>query len=468
LIATFALLAWPAVALVLYRLLPLGLATLWTILGGQLLLPAGTEAVMKIPMIPQFDKASIPNLCALIGCVVAARRLPRILPAIGVPEVLITACLLGGFITSELNGDDVVFAHFVLPGVGLYDAVSTAEASFVSLIPFFLGRQFLRGSSDILAILEISVVAGLIYSIPMWFEIRFSPQLHYWLYGYYSSNFIQEMRADGGFRPMVFMGHGLAAAFFIMSSTVAAAALWRTRVRVFHRSSAVATVYLGVLLVMCKSFGALLYALVLVPLVRFVKPMLQLRIASLLVIVAIAYPMLRSYDLVPTQFILDSVSKIDESRSASLGTRFQFEDILLKRASERILFGWGRYGRSRLYTDYGDDYILADGYWVITLGQFGVFGFLAQFGLLSICVLRSVAACKLLKSMSEKVHLAALSLILAVNVLDLIPNSGLIPWTWLVAGALLGRSEAILARKSQKAFVPETRSANLQKIGSSI
>lgn len=457
---TFALFFWPVVALVLYRLLPLQLATIWTILGGQLLLPAGSEALFKIPMVPLFDKASIPNMCAFVGCLLVARRGVRLLSSIGLIDGLIVAYLFSGLITSELNGDDIVFTGAVLPGVGIYDAISNAEATFISLLPFFLGRQFLRGSTDIVAILETLVVAGLIYSIPMWFEIRFSPQLHLWVYGIESSPFIQEMRADGAFRPMVFMGHGLLAAFFIMASTVAATALWKTRVRVLGLSSAGATAYLSVLLVMCKSFGALLYGLVLVPLVRFATPKLQLRVALLLVVIAIPYPMLRLYDLVPTKFILETVSQVDEARAASLQTRFEFEDKLLQRASQRMLFGWGRYGRSRLYTAGGDDYSLSDGRWVITLGQFGMFGFLAEFGLLSMCVMRAAAACKLTGSRAEKIQLAALALILAANIIDLIPNSGLIPLTWLVAGAVLGRSEAILARKA----TPRTSSQS-QKIG---
>ena len=48
--AYVALLAWPVVAIVLYATRPLVQATLWTMLGAQLLLPVGT--FFKIPMIP--------------------------------------------------------------------------------------------------------------------------------------------------------------------------------------------------------------------------------------------------------------------------------------------------------------------------------------------------------------------------------------------------------------------------------
>ena len=57
----------------------------------------------------------------------------------------------------------------------------------------------------------------------MLFEIRMSPQLHRWLYGYYPFGFITQMRY-GGFRPSVFMENGLVCAFFAMTAMVAATA----------------------------------------------------------------------------------------------------------------------------------------------------------------------------------------------------------------------------------------------------
>jgi hypothetical protein len=422
---------------------------------------------LKIPMVPQFDKASIPSMSAFIGCLFAARRAPRIFRSFGITEVLITGYLISPVITSELNGDALVFGKTVLPGVGLYDAISAAEAAFISLLPFFLGRQFLRGPADNLAILKILVVSGLLYSLPILFEVRFSPQLHYWLYGAYSSEMGQAMR-DGGFRPMVFMGHGLLAAFFMMTTAVAAAALWRTRVSVFGLPSAAVNVYLGVTLFLCKSFGALLYGIALVPLIRFVKAKALVRLALLLITIATFYPMLRSFDLVPTKLMVDSASSISADRADSLNTRFEFENLLLERASERLLFGWGRFGRSRLYSESGGDMSVSDGHWVITLGQFGLFGFVAEFGLLSIGVIRAAAAFRILESPAEKIYLSAVALILAVNVLDLIPNAGLIPWTWLLAGALLGRSEAILATNPRKRRLPKNRHEPLQNIPSSV
>ena len=445
-LAMIAICLWPAVAISLFRTLPLRLATLWTILGGQLLLPVG--AAIKFEMIPQFDKMSVPNLCAFIGCLILARGRKKIAASIGLTELLMAVFVIGPAITSELNGDVIIIGDRVLPGVGIYDGISTVETSLISLMPFFLGRRYLRGAADNLAILEVIVVAGLMYSIPLLFEIRFSPQLHYWVYGYYPTDFIQQMR-EGGYRPMVFMGHGLLAAFFVMTVAVSAAALWRIRVQIFKLPPAGVTIYLSVLLFLCKTLGATVYGLIFVPLMRFANPRTLMRIAQILAVIALLYPTLRSFDVFPTKLLVSGASSVSVERAESLKFRFDNEDSLLKRASERLLFGWGRYGRSRVYAEWGQDISITDGHWVLTLGQFGVFGFLAEFGLLTIGILRASAALRFAKSESEKVCLAALAIIVSVNIVDLLPNSGLIPWTWLLAGALLGRVEALRATITQ-------------------
>jgi hypothetical protein len=447
--AFFSLIAWPVVALWLYLSRPVGAATVWTILGGYLLLPVGT--FFKIEMVPQFDKSSIPNLCALVGCIIFTRRPPRLWSRMGVVEILILLCVVGPLVTSLLNGDPIFVGDKVLPGVGAYDGFSALLFQVITLIPFFLGRAFLRNAADTLQVFYVLSLAGLAYSLLLLFEIRFSPQLHNWIYGYYPSDFIQVMRENGSFRPMAFMGHGLVAAFFAMTAAVASATLWRAQVRILRFASpGTVAAYLSAVLVLCRSGAASVYGLVLVPLTRWTKPRFQMRIALAFVVVALLYPLLRSFDVFPTNTIVEVSRAIDEARAGSLQYRFDQETQLLNRASQRILFGWGRYGRNRVYVELENggagDSSVTDGLWVITLGQFGLVGFLAEFGLLAISVFRAANALKFAESFRESLFLSALALIVGINVVDLLPNSALSPWTWLLAGSLLGRSEMILAR----------------------
>jgi hypothetical protein len=441
----------------LYSSRPVGRAIIWTILGGYLLLPVG--ASIKIEGIPPFDKVSIPIVAALIGCLLVARNKVRLWNRFGLAEVLILILLISPFITSELNGDAIAIGRIVLPGVGYYDALSASVRQFIFLLPFILGRQFLGSSADNGDILRILAIAGLAYSLPVLFEIRMSPQLHTWIYGYFPQEFgfVQQIRW-GGFRPVVFLGHGLLVAFFVMTTAVAAAALWRTQTRIVRLAPAGVTAYLSVVLVLCKTLGALTYGIFLVPLVRWANPHLQVRVAAVLVIVVLAYPMLRATNVFPTTLMVDTISAMDTDRAASLKSRFDQEAELLVHASKRIWFGWGRWGRSRVHdSETGQDVSITDGRWIITMGSFGLIGFLAEFGLLVLPVFRAAAALKYAESTHDRIFLAALTIIVAINSVDLLPNSSISSWTWLLAGALLGRAELLgtLAQQGKLAWRPK-------------
>jgi hypothetical protein len=441
--AFLTLLSWPLVTLWLYRARPINQAMLWTILGAWLLLPVGAE--IKIPGVPQFDKVSIPNIGALIGCVVVARHPIRFWNRFGLAEVLLLMSLIGPFITSKLNDDPILIGVRILPALSNYDAISAVVGEFIFLIPFFLGRQLLRASADNVEILRAMTIAGLLYTIPILFEIRMSPQLHAWFYGYFPHDEFGQQVRNGGFRAVVFLGHGLWVAFFVMMSTIAASALWRTRTRVLRLPPAGVAAYLAAILVLQKSMGALIYCGVAVPLVRFTRPRFQLRVATVLVSIALLYPMLRMAHLFPTSVLVNASTFVSGERADSLEFRFENEERLLQRASQRLIFGWGGWGRNRLYDEYGKDTSVVDGHWIAMIGAFGLFGFVGKFGLLCLPVFRALSALKFARSIPDKVYLAALALMLSINIVDLLPNSTLSPWSWLLAGALLGRAETLYA-----------------------
>jgi hypothetical protein len=457
--STFALVSWPIVAFVLYQTRPVNQATLWTILGGWLLLPVG--AAIKFEMVPQFDKMSIPNLAALIGCMLVMKGSLRLWHRFGLPEVLLLMWLVGPFITSELNTDPLVYGLVVLPAETKYDALSAVVFQFIFIIPFFLGRQLLRGSADTEAMLRAFAIGGLIYSIPMLFEIRMSPQLHTWVYGYFPHSFAQQIR-DGAFRPVVFTEHGLAVAFFGMTAAVAAAALWRTRNKILRLPPGGVTAYLCTVLLLCRSLGSLIYGIVLIPIVRCAKPKLQVRFAAVLAAIAFSYPVLRSADLVPTEIMTTVAQLVNEERAHSLRTRLVNEQQLLEHASERALFGWGRFGRHRILdAEQGKDVSTTDGHWIVTIGQYGLIGFVAEFGLLALTVFRAAAALRFAQAARDQVYLAALALLVGINMIELLPNSTLTAWTWLLAGGLLGRAEAL---RSAFCF-PSSSNSNLERNG---
>ena len=149
----------------------------------------------------------------------------------------------------------------------------------------------------------------------------------------------------------MFLGHGLLVAFFIMTSAVAAATYWRVDSKVLRIPAAGGTIYLSFLLLLCKTLGASdLWGGSGAP-GAFHGPHTQLRITLVLVTIALLYPALRAGDLIPTRTMVEMARSIDEDRAESLQFRFENEDQLLDRAWQRFLFGWGRFGRNRVYDE---------------------------------------------------------------------------------------------------------------------
>lgn len=449
-IAYSALLIWPLVSIALYLSLSLCQATVATILGAYLLLPVGTN--IKFEMLPPIDKNTVPAVCALVGCLIFSKRAEpnRRTGTTGFGFVvgsLTLTYVLGAFVSSLLNSDPILVGERFLPGTGIYDGVSAIEAAIIAVIPFYLGRKYFSSSSDSVEILRLLVIAGLIYSLLMLFEIRFSPQLHHWLYGFHPTDFQQQIRGES-FRPMVFTGHGLVATLFLMTAGAASAAMAKAQYPVWSFPASSANIYLSAVLVLCRSAGAIVYGAISVALIWLASPRMQVRVAVVLVTFSLGYPILRSLNLVPTNFIVDIAQSAGDERGRSLAYRFLNEDLLLDRASQRPFFGWGRYGRNRVYDpETGKDLAVSDGKWIQTFGQFGFLGFISEFGLLSLAVYRAILAVRLCQNRRERIFLGALSLIVGLSVVDLLPNSTLRPWTWFICGALLGRGENCVAAR---------------------
>jgi hypothetical protein len=434
-----ALLAWPLVSISLYRTQSVGRATILTILGAFLLLPA--EIIMKVETIPALDKTTIPNVCALLGCLLLSRR-KRVRGRFGIFELLAITYITSPFLTSVVNGDPVVAGTRIIPGVDYYDGISAVLSQILAILPFFIGRHYLQRVTDGEDILRILSAAGLVYSLPMLFEIRMSPQLSNLIYGYFPSSFSTEGRY-GGFRPVVFMSNGLAVAFFTMTALLASLSLWRAKVTVRIVPAATSTPYLAVVLVLCKTLGVLVYTIVAAPLIGLAKPKTCVRVAALLVSIGLLYPLLRIENVFPDKFLVAFAEKFSEERANSLLTRFEQEQQLLERSSERPILGWGRFGRSRVYDEYGKDLSLTDGQWIITLGQFGIVGFIAQFGLLALPVLRALAALKFVETAPHRLFFCTLALIVSFGLVEQLPNASLSAWSWLLAGSLLGTAEHV-------------------------
>ena len=153
--------------------------------------------------------------------------------------------------------------------------------------------------------------------------------------------------------------------------------------------------------------------------------------------VAFSYPILRSLDLVPHEQLVAGAATISERRADSLGVRFRNEQEMLDKGLQRPWFGWGNWGRNRIYDTYGVNRTLSDGYWVITLSSRGIVGYLATYIIFIAPIYLLWLQSRRQKTMEVSPITAGIALVLSVNYLDLVPNAPLTPLTWLFIGVLL-------------------------------
>jgi hypothetical protein len=453
------LLIWPAIAAALFRRLPVERALIWSILGAYLILPP--RATFDFPLVPALDKESIPNLAAFLCCVVMLRRRVPLLPDSATGRIVILLFVVSPIGTVLTNADAIPYAAGVLPGLRIHDSISVVINQAIAILPFFLARRLLATEAAQREILLALVLAGLAYSLPMLLEVRLSPQLNTWIYGFFQHDFIQMMR-QGGFRPIVFLPHGLWAAFFALMALIAALALWRTASAERQAPLMLAAGYLAVLLVLCKSMAVLAYAACLAPLVRLAGRRMQIRAAAALALIAVLFPLLRGADLVPIDAMLAQAEQVSVERAASLAFRFGNEDLLLDHANAKPLFGWGGWGRNRVYDpNTGKDLAVTDGRWIIVIGSFGWCGYIAEFGLLALPLLLLAREARRTPAAALSPHAGPLALILGINMIDMLPNATLIPFTWLLAGALLGHAEALRSRAPDAASSGEPAASAL-------
>lgn len=445
LLALAALIVWPVGAWALFRLLPFERALIWSILGAYLLLPP--VANFDFPLIPPLDKSSIPNLTAFfIVTFVLGRKIP-IFSGSPTIRLLLILFIASPIATTVLNGDPLEFAgDFFIPGLPITDALAEVVKQTIFLLPFFLGRQFLRTEAAQREILIALVLGCLAYSLPMLVEIRLSPQINVWIYGFFPHEFGQQIRF-GGFRPVVFLIHGLFVAFFTLTAVIAAFGLWRSEPRGRRAPFFWSGVYLTGILVLCKTVGVLVYAVLALPAVLLAGRRTQIIFSGAIAAVVLLYPLLRGTDLIPVQAMVTKAAEIQAERAQSLDYRLRNESEVLAHAQERPIFGWGGFGRNFARDPVtGDTDTVLDGRWIIVISTFGWCGYIVEFGLLALPLVMLAWRSRGIPAARLSPYAGPLALILAFNMFDLLPNSPLTPFTWLLAGALLGHAEALARR----------------------
>ena len=333
-------------------------------------------------------------------------------------------------------------------GLGAYEGVaSVLDRILLWGVPWFIGRLYF-GSVSRLRDLAIGIfIGGLIYMPFCLFEVVMSPRLHRIIYGFHPHVFGQAKRG-GGWRPVVFMEHGLMTAMWMTSATLCGLLVIKGKcLRLPWAKPALlwgTWFALAATTVLCKSTGALFLLLLGVGLYfgsRLIRSRLPL---YLLIALPLAYMVLRGTGLWTGQNLVDAAARVASvERAGSLEFRIKNENVLIEKALSRPALGWGRFRRSFVRDDAGEIVSVPDGLWVLAIGQDGVLGlvFLSLVLLVpELCFLRLFPPSRW--NEPSVGALAGLQILIGLYMIDNLLNNMFNPAFLLACGGLAGLSSS--------------------------
>ncbi len=433
--AYIALVSWPVFMLFLFKRFSVEKAILISIIGSYLFLPASFE--INFPGFPALNKTTVTTLSILV--ILFFRKGGLGFRSLDKKSMfLLFLFMLSPFITALLNTS----RYLHLPGVTLYDGLSQSINSFLVFLPFLVGAKYFNTFESQKLLFRFLIIACLIYLPLMLFEVRMSPQLHRMVYGFFPHSFLQQVRFDG-FRPVVFLGHGLLVSMFVAVCLMALSTSIKAKVKLINFDYKIIFLAIFVVLILSKTYGALILYIFGAVVLFLLKPRLIATVSLCVVVLYLAYPFLSANKVFPHEAIVSSVNILSPDRAQSLEFRFFHETKLLAHANEKPIFGWSSWGRNRVYDpETFQDLSVTDGRWIITLGTSGWFGFLSEFYFIFISMWYAIKISKKSNSFPREkmVFLSGHLLIVTMILIDQIPNASLSYFYWFLIGSLYGVS----------------------------
>ncbi len=280
------------------------------------------------------------------------------------------------------------FASSMTNGLGAYDGFSSLISRSMDWgAPYFIGRLYLNNFSGLRQLAVGIFIGGLVYIPCCLFEIATHVNLHGLIYRF------TVRAADiryGGYRPSVFQRNGLVLGTWMMFASLMGIVLWRTKTvrQILNIPVSWLVVALVVTFILVKATGAavlLLVALAIVLTGMWYNTGLLMWIFLGGIFIYLFLGVIGDF---PGQQIIDFLGHFfDPDRLQSLGFRFLNENMLSEKARERILFGWGGFGRNLLYKEGGYAITITDSLWIIAFGQNGLVGLISVFTTLLLPVL---------------------------------------------------------------------------------
>ena len=439
-LAFLAILVWPVICLAAFARFKPTIAVLTAFMGSMLFLPEKTELVVPFQPLGKQEVAAIGALLGVLLVGAARRKLIAAKPLRGA-ELWILVMMVGAFGTSMVNKEPLNHGVAFLPPLSTWEAVSVGVGDvYTYLIPFVLGRALFTTREDAKTLLKAIQLGAIVYVPFIFIEILLSPQMHNWVYGFAQHDFIQTVR-DGGYRPMVFMNHGLGLTLFLAAAVLAGLVLTLAKTpTVFRLRGRHVAVALLIVLLACKSVGAAIFAFLFGGVLHFFAPKWQLRVLMAFSLLVFLYPVSRATEVFPHKELIKVFKDtFGTERAASMEYRFTNEAKLSEHASKKVLYGWGRFRRNMLFASWSENPTsVGDGYWINVYGIRGAVGFVTFFALLLTPIFALRKRLKFLASAQDRSLLVGSACILMMFTVDLLPNGLFTNFPVFFAGALMG------------------------------
>ena len=428
--AKFVLICFPILTLVAFAVLRPREACIATFIGGWLFLPIST---IELKGIPDFTKTTALQM-SVFACTLAFDfgRLTKLRPRwYDLPIVIYSISSLFSSLSNQL---------------GVYDGVASSLGIGITWgLPYLIGRAYLADLDGLRELAIAVVIGGFLYAPLCMLEILISPQLHRMVYGFHQHHFGQSVRF-GGYRPTVFMRHGLEVGMWLTASCLCGT--WLCVSGAWRRFSGAPTgplvAGLFVIAVLCKSTGALVLLMGGLVIMGTIKVKLgPLAIAGLL-LVSPLYIASRGSGTFSAQGAIDLAEMtLGGERARSLEVRIKNENMLSEKgAASHSSAGGDGSGRGSS-TRPATDICITDGFWIIQFGNAGAVGVASVTAALLqplFLLMRRFRVRSWLRP--NFAGAAALAVLLGLWMIDNLLNAQINPIYLLASGALTGLDPA--------------------------
>jgi len=439
LLVPLALFGWIPAVLLLFLFLPLRWATGLAFSIGWCFLPM---AGYTLPGFPDYSKMFATCIGALLGISFFHTTLLFTYRASWLDIATLVFCF-SPFLSSIANG------------LGVYDGASAVLNHSVTWgLPYFIGRLVYRRTEDLNALAGSIIGCALLYVPLCLWEVRMSPQLHAIFYGFHQHGFEQTMRF-GGWRPTVFMEHGLQVALWMgFGLLICYVYLRMTPYNSKSKLASLILLSLAVTFLFLKSFGAVVLVAVAIGLFELVQFTRLRWLYLILPLWVVTYLLVRGSGLGAPDTLISFISNnISEDRAASLQFRIDNENLLSDQARKQVWLGWGGWGRNRVFDEYGKDLTVTDGLWIIIFGTQGALGLSAFYAMQLMAPTRRLLSHRFRKN-AATIGLALGCLIASI---DTLPNAMMLPIFQLVLGALVHCEQRVKPKNRLKALARSPR-----------